>query len=788
MSDRRFMKVMVAALFTSTALFAQSGDFSVSGRVVDGSGVPIPNATVNYVSLAKRLSWDHSRTNGTFGPSGAVSNPEKRTPGFSVAGAGPVTVDFFDVKGTKVGSLHYDKMDKGVYSITPIAARLSKAVYVVKVKSGASVQYLTMVNTGANGAQTLALQGATGAAPFAKTAAVAVDTIRVGKSGYVPVKVPISSYSQIVGDVPLAQTIDIEGKVNTMLASMTLAEKAGQPVQVIFPGTANVTNYKLGTVFGGGSDGPGTGTGSGTATQWSNFANTYMNASLATDKKIPVLFCLDVVHGFGKCYGATILPHNIALGCTWSPRMVEKAYRVCAIESRGCGINMAFGPCIAVPRNDRWGRVYEGFSETPDLTKVMAKAAVLGFQTWDMANPLSVCACTKHFAGDGGTANGQDRGNTSGDDATLRAIHLPGYIAAIEAGTGSIMASFSTWNGVRMSENKPLLTDWLKVAQKWDGFVNGDYDSHTTGQGASSPQNCINAGLDVPMSGDYNEPGAITTLTNLFTGLYNGGSAARVDDDVKRLLRIKYRMNLFNGTGLVNSQVTQTVGSAEHRAVAREAVRRSLVCLKNPGGILPLPKTAKITLVGNHAQDIGLQCGGWTMGWQGSTGNITVGTTIRQGVEAVVGAGNVTWNNTGATIAGDYAVVVIGEQPYAEMNGDRTDLTIPLASLVTAAKTAAGTKKLICIMITGRPMDVSTIINNCDVLIAAWLPGTEAGNGIADVLFGDYDFTGKLSISWPKNTAQEPINYGDATYAPLFEYDYGLKANGTQLAKGIYNN
>jgi beta-glucosidase len=786
MKAARFASVMVAVIFSCSALFGQSGDFTTKGRVINASGAPIPNATITYVSLGKRLSWDYSDANGYFGGKTTGAFRQRAPdPRFEVAASGPVTIDFFDIMGKKAGSLHYDNMAKGTYSIEPIASRLSKAVYVLKVRSGASVQCLKLLSGGSRSAALNgeALSPSNDAAPIAKTAAAISDSIRVGKTGYLAVKKPIASYTADVGDVTLT-TVDIEGQVNTLFGQMSQAEKVGQITQVIFPGPTVARDSKLGTVFGGGTDGPGTGTGSGTAAQWATFSDSYQNAVLATPHKIPLLVCLDVVHGCGKTYGATILPHNIGLGCTFDPRIVEKAYRVCAIESRGAGITMAFGPCIAVPRNDRWGRVYEGFSETPDLTKVMAKAAVLGFQTWDLSHPLAVCACTKHFAGDGGTTNGVDRGLTVGDDATLRAIHLPGYAAAVEAQTGAVMASFSAWNGVRMNENKPLLTDWLKTNQGFVGFVNGDYDSHTPSQGVSSGENCMKAGLDVPMSSG-NNAAAAQTLATLFNGMYSNGNGARIDDAVKRVLRVKYRMGLFTGYATANSQVSALVGSQAHRDIAREAVRKSLVCLKNPGGILPLPKTAKITIVGQHAQDMGLQCGGWTMSWQGSAGNLTPGTTIRQGFESIGGAANISYSATGSGITGDYAVVVIGEQPYAEMVGDRTDLTVPLGNLVTTAK--ASGKKVICILISGRPMDITGIINSCDVFIAGWLPGTEGG-GIAEVLYGNYDFSGKLSISWPTNTAQEPINYGDANYAPRYPYDFGLKLDGSQLPKGIYTH
>jgi beta-glucosidase len=604
----------------------------------------------------------------------------------------------------------------------------------------------------------------------------AIDTVRVGKTGYNPVKIPIESYTADVGTVTLTAK-DIEGQVTTLFNSLTQAEKVGQLVQVVCTQPSNVTSENLGTIFGGGSDGPGGG--AGTASQWAEYTANFQNATKNTSKKIPLLIGYDVVHGFGKCNGATVMPHNIGLGCTFDPLIVQKCHRVAAIETRGCGINYVFAPCIAVPRDDRWGRVYEGFSESPDLTVEMARASVLGFQYTDLTNPFAVAACAKHFAGDGGTTGGVDRGNTQGDENTLRAIHLPGYTSAIQNGVAAVMASFSKWNGTPMHENKSLLTDWLKTSQKFDGFVNGDWDGHLTG--TSSAANCIIAGLDVPMRGANDW--AIQELKTLFNGLYSSGNGSRVDDAVKRLLRVKYKMDLFNSAITAPQALTNVVGSAEHRAIAREAVRKSLVLLKTTPGTLPIAKNAKVTLVGKHANSIGLQCGGWTLGWQGGENINMPGTTILQGFQKIGGTSNVSYSQDGNNITGDIAVVCIGEQPYAEMLGDKQDLTIPGASLVTNAKNAG--KKVICILITGRPMDISSIVSQCDAIVAAWLPGTE-GDGIAEVLYGNYEFTGKLAFSWPRNTAQEPINVGDANYNPLYPYDYGLNSKGEQLPKGIY--
>jgi beta-glucosidase len=783
---RTFSSMLSFLLAGAFATFGQSGDFTNAGKVIASGGTGIANATVTYTNLSKRLSWDFSDANGNFGKgTGIQPNRSKPTDHIAVA-TGPLEVALFDVSGKKIASLHTTTIAAGSYLLEQYARQHSQSLFIAKIRTGGTDYCQKLLARGH--AMVLpsgnALSPANGQPVSIKlVAAAAVDTIRIGKTGYTPVKVPITSYTADVGSVTLAP-IDIEAQVTALFNQLSQAEKVGQLVQPDCPGASAVTSNLLGTIFGGGDDGAGSG--HGTASEWATFSNQYQSASQSTGKKIPLLIGFDIVHGFGKCNGATVIPHNIGLGCTFSPSIVQKCHRVAGLESRSCGVNFAFGPCIAVPRDDRWGRVYEGFSETPELTQVMAKAAVLGFQTSDLSLPTAVAACVKHFAGDGGTQFGTgdqsriDRGNTTGDETTLRTIHLTGYIAAIQAGAASVMASFSRWNGVRMHENKALLTDWLKTSQGFTGFVNGDWDGDNTG--TSGTESCITNGLDIPMRGGAGTAG-IGGLQNSFNNLYTNGNSARVDDAVKRLLRIKYRMGLFSTSLTTNSALTAQVGSQLHRDVAREGVRKSLVLLKTSANLFPLSKTAKITLVGPYSQDVGVQCGGWTMGWQGSSGNSMPGTTIRKGFETIGGASNISYSADGNGITGDVAVVCIGERPYAEWYGDTNNLTVPGASLVTAAKNSG--KKVVVVLLSGRPLDISSVINSCDAFVAAWLPGTEGG-GIAEVLYGTYEFSGKLAFSWPRTTAQEPINYGDASYDPLFPYDYGLNSAGQQLPKGIY--
>jgi beta-glucosidase len=787
-------KFFVSSLMAFSFVFSQSGDLATKGRVITSGGQGLANATITYMDLTKRLSWDFSDSNGYFGGKTGTSvrpqTPQAQT--IFVRKSSPLTIEIFDFCGKKVGTVVNTNVDKGAYSLEPALSGLSRSFYMLKITAAGSVSYQKFINTGVENSSFRVpspAAAASGASLVLTKKLASVDTIRVGKTGYTPVKVPITTYTDDVGNVTLT-AINIENQVNTLYASLSQAEAVGQIVQLDFPGSAYARDNLMGTVFGGGTDGPGNG--AGTASQWAAFSDDYQNmvtGTSGTAKKIPLLVGLDIVHGIGKCNGATILPHNIGLGCTWDPKIVQKCFRVAAIESRGCGINLAFGPCIAVPRDKRWGRVYEGFAETPDLTSVMATTAVLGFQTWDLSLPLAVAACAKHFAGDGGTVMGTgqggllDRGNTQGTDTTLRAIHLPGYSAAVKAQTAGVMASFSQWNGVRMHENKALLTDWLKTGQGFDGFVNGDWEGHVTGTtggtAVAQTQSCVNAGLDVPMGTATSD---LATLTGAFNGLYGNGT--RIADAVKRLLRIKYRMGLFSNPVTTDPRITALVGSQMHREIAREAVRKSLVCLKNANGVLPIAKSAKITLVGQHAQDIGLQCGGWTMGWQGTAGNITAGTTIRQGFESVGGTGNISFSADGSSISGDIAVVCIGEQPYAEWYGDKTDLTVPNANYVTNAHNSG--KKVVCVLVSGRPMDISSVINNCDAFVCAWLPGSEGG-GVAEVLYGNYDFTGKLSMTMPANSNQYTLNSGDASYNPLFKYGFGLNLAGQPLPDGNYH-
>lgn len=798
MKRSKLYLISFAVLVTAwSSLFAQTRDFYVSGTVQDASGKPLGGATASLTSLANRLSWDFSDSaTGHFGmvPAG-ISSPFSGNRSFSLPSATVVRAELFGVSGKKIATLFNGNLDKGAYSFTvpsELSATLARNVYIVKITAGSTVTFQKLLNTG--GRSNISIGNASGSGRNGSVkkmaAGPAVDTLRVGKTGYVAVKVPITSDTFFVGTVTLTK-INIDSEVTALMAKMSNSEFVGQLVQIDCPTDADVTGKTLGTIFGGGGDGPVAG-GTGTPAQWSSFNDHYR--SLGSQLKSPILTEWDVVHGFGKCNGATIYPHNIGLGATWDTTIVQKCYRVGGIESRGCGVLLGYGPCIAVPQDYRWGRVYEGFSASPVLTQAMARAAVLGYQTTDLSNPLAFAGCVKHFAGDGGSLYGLNPGTTVGTEATLESIHLPGYTAAIKAGVAAIMASYSIWDSSHSdssncTEDKALLTDWLKTGQGFDGYVNSDWSA--VYQWGNDVLTSFRSGLDVPMLG-ANADNQSPTITQSATTLLNNGGTdqARIKDAVARVLRLKYKMDLFNQPQSTNADLTALVGCQAHRDIAREAVRKSLVLLKTTAGLLPLSKTAKITLVGPKSQDVGVQCGGWTLGWQGAVGLDPTGSTnIMQGFQSIGGASNISYSADGTGITGDVAVVCIGEVPYAETLGDIVDgtvdnhsLAIPDADFVTNAKNSG--KPVVCIMLTGRPMDITGIMT-ADAIVAAWLPGTEGG-GIAEVLYGNYEFSGKLGMAWPANATSEPTENGTGGTPPRFPYDYGLKSNGTQLPGGLY--
>ncbi|HYW45955.1 MAG TPA: glycoside hydrolase family 3 N-terminal domain-containing protein [Bryobacteraceae bacterium] len=575
-------------------------------------------------------------------------------------------------------------------------------------------------------------------------------------------------------------------QVKPLLARMTLEEKIGQmtqPEQDALKDPADLENLFIGSVLSGGNSDPKEGN---SLKAWTDLYDRIQQHSTKTRLRIPILYGIDAVHGHNNVLGAVIFPHHIGLGCTRNPALVEKVERITAEEVRASGIQWAFAPCVTVPQDIRWGRTYEGFSEDPKVVAELAGPAVRGFQGTDLANPLAVLACAKHFIGDGGTAfgsarggRGLDQGDTRVDETTLRRIHLPGYIAAIQAGVGTIMPSYSSWNGVKSSASKHLLTEILKQELGFQGFLISDYNAidQMTRDYKEAIGISINAGMDMAMVPTrYRE--YITDLK----ALVDEGKVplARIDDAVTRILRVKFAMGMMDQgrSQLADRGVQKTFGSPEHRQVARQAVRESLVLLKNDRKTLPVSKgAARIHVGGKSADDLGNQCGGWTISWQGTSGDVTPGgTTILAAIRNTVGKGaQVTFSKDGAGAAGaTVGVLVIGERPYAEGNGDRADLALAKEDLDAFHNMKSAGIPVVVILISGRPLILGEVLDAADAVLAAWLPGTE-GQGVADVLFGDYRPTGKLSYSWPRSMAQLPVNVNSATYDPLFKVGYGLK-------------
>jgi beta-glucosidase len=577
-----------------------------------------------------------------------------------------------------------------------------------------------------------------------------------------------------------------DDQVKQFLSQMTLEEKIGQMIQADqehLQDPADIEKYFLGSLLSGGSSDPKAGN---SLQAWTDMYDGYQQHALKTRLGIPILYGVDAVHGHNNVIGAVIFPHNIGLGCTRNPGLVEKIARITAVEMRATGVQWTFAPCVTVPRDERWGRTYEGFSEDPELVKILGEASIRGFQGSDFGNSLSVLACAKHYVGDGGTTavmRGRrgvrlDQGDTQVDEEALRQIHLPPYVAAVKAGVGTIMPSYSSWNGLKCSASHRLLTEILKQELGFEGFLISDYRAidqvdrdYKKAIGIS-----INAGMDMGMI-----PSKYKEFSKNLKELVEEGVVpmSRIDDAVTRILRVKFAMGLFDKSRspLADRSLQDKFGSDEHRQVAREAVRQSLVLLKNDDKTLPVSKKAsRIHVAGKSADNLGNQCGGWTIDWQGRSGDVTTGgTTILAAIKNAVSENTeVTFSPDGAGAAGaDIGIVVIGEAPYAEGSGDSATLALEKADVDTITNVKSSGVPVVVVLISGRPMIINDVLDKSDAFIAAWLPGTE-GQGVADVLFGDYKPTGKLSFTWPRSIEQVPINLGDSNYDSLFEFGYGL--------------
>jgi beta-glucosidase len=573
----------------------------------------------------------------------------------------------------------------------------------------------------------------------------------------------------------------VEARVADLLSRMTLDEKIGQMTlaeQSAISDPRDIATYGLGGILSGGGSAPTP----NTPSAWADMVDGFQRAALSSRLGIPIIYGVDAVHGHNNVVGATIFPHNIGLGATRNPALVQRVAQVTAEEVYATGIRWTFSPCLCVGRDERWGRTYECFGEDPDVVSMMAGSAVRGYQGTDLSAPNAILATAKHWVADGGTRGGVDQGDAMLSEEELRRIHIPPYVEAIRANVGSVMASFSSWNGTKMHGNPYLLTTVLKEELGFKGFLVSDWGAidQLPGDYTSDVRTAINAGIDMVMV-PYNYKQFIQTLKAEVQAGRVGQE--RIDDAVSRILTQKFALGLFERPFADRSGIGN-IGSPAHREVARQAVRESLVLLKNEGNVLPISSGVKnILIAGSNGNDIGNQCGGWTITWQGNSGDITPGTTIYQGIKDLAPPGTeVTYVRQPTSLSGyDLGIVVIGERPYAEGQGDDTDLEISPEDAATAQQ-VCDAMPCVVVLISGRPMMINDPLARADAFVAAWLPGTE-GAGVAEVLFGLYDFTGKLPVSWPRSVDQLPINVGDAVYDPLFPYGFGLSYTPSPMSQ-----
>ncbi len=573
----------------------------------------------------------------------------------------------------------------------------------------------------------------------------------------------------------------IEDRVEDLLARMTLEEKLGQ-MTLVEKNSIRPDDIQLlgigGLLSGGGGTPP-----ENTPEGWAEMVDGFQEYAMASRLGIPLIYGVDAVHGHGNLYGATIFPHNIGLGAADNPALMEQIGRITALEMAATGIYWNYAPAVSVPQDIRWGRTYEGYAETPDLVTRLAVAYLQGLQAGDLGLGVRVIGTPKHFAGDGGTAWGSsttgsyqiDQGVTEVDEAVLRAVHMPPYPAVIDAGARSIMISFSSWGGMRMHAQRYLITDVLKGEFGFSGFIVSDWggiDQITPNYDLAVAE-AINAGIDMNMV-----PYDYTRFINTLADAVAEGTVPieRIDNAVRQILTVKFEMGLFEAP-YSDPALAALVGSEAHRAVARQAVAESLVLLKNNDGLLPLSREmGRLFVGGNAADDIGIQAGGWTIEWQGKVGDITIGTTILEGIQAAVGAGTEVIYDPPGRFADqtpgdeDVCLAVVGETPYAEGIGDSAALTMPVAANRVLREMEEICENLVVVLVTGRPVMVAEFVDRWDALVAAWLPGTE-GAGVADVLFGDLPFTGKLSFTWPATVDQVAGGEGE----PLFPFGFGLE-------------
>ncbi len=590
----------------------------------------------------------------------------------------------------------------------------------------------------------------------------------------------------------------LERQVSDLLSRMTLEQKVGQIVQAEIQNVtpADVREFHLGSVLNGGGSFPNRDKASSVAA-WVAMADAFYDASMDTADggiAIPVIWGTDAVHGHNNVRGATLFPHNIGLGATRDPALIQRIGEVTALEVAATGIDWTFAPTLAVVRDDRWGRTYEGYAEDPEIVRQYAGRMVTGLQgsasSPSFLRAPHVVATAKHFIGDGGTVRGVDQGNNLSTEQQLLDIHGQGYLSALEAGVQTVMASFNSWQGEKVHGKRYLLTEVLKQRLGFDGYVIGDWNGHAQVPGCSNdscPQ-AINAGVDMFMVPEDWKAFITNTLRQVLAGEI---PESRVDDAVRRILRVKARAGMFTAgrpSSRPHAGDASLVGAAAHRDLARQAVRASLVLLKNTGGILPLPRNLNVLVAGDGANNVSKQSGGWSITWQGTevtNEDFAGATSIFAGIETAVtaGGGTATLSVNGSfDQRPDVAIVVFGENPYAEGQGDLESLDFSATqgeALVLLRRLKQQGIPVVSVFLSGRPLWVNPELNASTAFVAAWLPGSEGG-GVADVLFrnddgnGNFDFSGKLSFSWPKDPSQTALNRNDPNYEPLFPYGFGL--------------
>lgn len=610
---------------------------------------------------------------------------------------------------------------------------------------------------------------------------------------------PENSSAEEASVIPSTAPSTAETFVDSLLVRMTLEEKIGQMTLVLNSSVkkGDIKKYFIGSVFSGGGGYPTP----NTAASWAAMTDSFQNEALTTRLGIPIIYGVDANHGHASLYGATVFPQQIGLGATRDADLVEKIAVATSEELRAVGISWNFSPVVAVPQDIRWGRTYESYGEDPALVSELADAFIKGShqlpadETPIAYQVINVLATPKHFLGDGGTTFGSstqnivqpfllDQGDTRMDDTTMRKLFLPPYQTAVESGARSVMVSFSSWNGLKMHAQKYWITDVLKGELGFTGFVVSDYGGvdQLDKDYYKAVVTSVNAGVDmVMMPTEY-----VYFIDIMKKAVKNGDiTVERIDDAARRILLVKYELGLFERPFSDPGQIS-TVGSQAHRDLARQAVQESLVLLKNENTALPIASDAtSIFVAGAGADNMGMQCGGWTIEWQGKMGDVQPGTSILEGIREAAPSGtkidyNLTGNFDGTAEIG---IAVVGEQPYAEGVGDRADLSLSETDIQTITHLRAHSNKLIVILLSGRPMIITPQYQLADAWVAAWLPGSE-GAGVADVLFGQAPFTGKLPYTWPRSNDQLPINITSMNQAngcdtPLFPYGYGQGEAGS---------